>query len=304
MNRYARQIAVAGMGETGQRALLGRTVLVVGAGGLGASVLPLLVGAGVGGIDIVDPDTVALTDLHRQTLYRMPDIGRPKALAAAETLSALNPDCRIRAHVARLDPLIARRMVPKADLVIDAADMFAATYALSDLCLSLGKPLVSASVTGRAGYVGGFCGGAPSYRAVFPDLPANLQNCETAGVLGPAVATLGALQAQMCLDALLGRVPSPLGQMISLDLGNWRFSGFRFDDAPEPVRAAPEILSREQIEPEDVVIDLRKGPETRPEPPGDRRVVFVCATGLRAWRAARARLAEGHARVAIIGDGE
>lgn len=320
MNRYARQICLPEVGIEGQARLARAQVLVVGAGGLGAALLPLLVGAGLGGIRLYDPDLIEESNLHRQTLFRMSDLGRPKAQVAAETMAGLNPDCPVTPVVARLDPANAPAEIARADLVIDAADTFAISYALSDLCQAVGKPLISASVLGRQGYVGGFCGGAPSLRAVFPDLPPKLLSCATAGVMGPAVASLGALQAQMALSVLLGHQPSPLGQMLGVDLALWRISAFRFDGAPEPARTAPVVLARSQITPNDLVVELRDAQElpqlTLPQAQRlsprdldqiaakpDQRVVFICATGLRAWRAAQSLSDAGHADVAILADG-
>jgi sulfur-carrier protein adenylyltransferase/sulfurtransferase len=304
MSRYIRQTCLPEVGEAGQAKLAVARVLVVGAGGLAASLLPLLVGAGIGSLRLIDPDAIEASNLHRQTLFRMGDLGRAKAEVAAETLRGLNPDCQISTLVAQLDPILAETEIAGCDLVVDAADSVAVTYSLSDLCRLMGVPLISASVLGRSGYVGGFCGGVPSYRALFPDLPAVMQSCNGGGVLGPVVAMLGALQAQMTLSVLLGHTPSALGQMLSVDLASWRISSFRFDAAEEPARALPEVIGRTQITPEDTVIELRDAAESpalpvpqalrldaatlaafKPDP--DRRLVFVCATGLRAWRAAR-----------------
>ncbi len=317
MSRYDRQTRLPGIGAEGQARLASAQVLVVGAGGLGSALLPLLAGAGVGRLRIADPDVVEETNLHRQTLYRMADLGRPKAVAAAETLAALNPDCRAEPLVARVDPREARSLAEGMDLVIDAADSFAVTYALSDICLAAGLPLVSASVTGWRGYAGGFCGGAPSLRAVFPDLPPRAGSCAETGVMGPAVAMLGSLQAQMALSILLGSHPSPLGQLVTLDLETWQNSGFRFDRAPEPDAPGPEVVAAADLAPGDLVVELR-GEAEAPElpvpqalrrdpaqvrelrPEEGQRVVFACATGLRAWRAARELESAGHARTAIL----
>ena len=171
MSRYARQMQVPGVGAGGQARLTAAHVLIIGAGGLGCTVIPTLAAAGVGRLTIIDPDRVELSNLHRQTLYTAADIGQPKALAAATRARALNPDGQAKARAARLDPANAPGLIASADVIVDAADSFAVTYTLSDLCLAAGKPLISASVIGRAGYAGGFCGAAPSYRAVFPDLP-------------------------------------------------------------------------------------------------------------------------------------
>ena len=303
MSRYARQTCLPGVGAEGQARIEAARVLVVGAGGLGASLLPLLAGAGIGYLRLFDPDVVEESNLHRQTLFRVSDIGRPKARVAAGALAALNPACRVSAEVARLDPAIARGEIPQVELVVDAADNFAVSYALSDLCLAQGKPLISASALGRRGYVGGFCGGAPSLRALFPDLPASAQTCATGGVMGPAVATLGALQAQMVLGVVLDQQPSPLGRAITLDLESWHVSGFRFDHAPEPQSALPAVIAPAEIGPKDLVVDLRRDATVPRTLPAGQRVVLVCSTGLRAWRAAKALIASGHCEVAIVGDG-
>ncbi|WP_374292488.1 ThiF family adenylyltransferase [Paenirhodobacter enshiensis] len=303
MTRYDRQTVLPEVGAEGQRRLAAARVLVVGAGGLGSTVLPLLAGAGVGSLRIVDPDTVEETNLHRQTLYEMADIGRPKAGVAAEALRRRNPEIAVSALIARLDPVLARAEVAAADLVIDAADSFAVSYALSDVCEAQGKPLITASVSGRQGYAGGFCAGAPGLRALFPDLPMQAPDCSGGGVMGPAVAMLGALQAQMALSVLLGHRPPALGQMLRLDLASWHVSGFRFDTAPAPDDPGPEVLALSEIAADDLVVDLRHD-TAAPDPAPVQRVVFLCRTGLRAWRAARALQATGHARVAIVGDGE
>ncbi|QPC42613.1 HesA/MoeB/ThiF family protein [Kaustia mangrovi] len=320
MTRYDRQTRLPEIGAEGQARLRASRVLVVGAGGLGSTVLPLLAGAGVGTLRVIDPDEVEESNLHRQILYRMSDLGRAKAEAAAEALTALNRECHVAPLVASLDPVLAAREIAQADLVVDGADTIAVTYALSDLCHAARIPLISASVLARSGYAGGFCGGAPSYRSIFPDLPETMPSCAGGGVMGPAVATLGALQAQMALAVLLGHEPSPLGLLLSVDLQSWRLSSFRFDTAPEPDTAAPRIVARGEIGPDDIVIELRDPREApdlpvphaqrmspedvaRFEPGPDRRVVFVCATGLRAWRAARRLAARTSTPVAILAAG-
>lgn len=306
MNRYIRQSCLPEVGDAGQARLAAARVLVAGAGGLGSALLPLLAGAGVAQITLYDPDRVEMHNLHRQTLYRMSDLGQSKAEAAARHLLALNPDCRVVPSATRLDPDIARAAISDTDLVIDAADNFAVSYALSDLCRAVAKPLVSASVIGRQGHAGGFCGNAPSLRAVFPDPPPVAASCASAGVMGPAVSTLGAMQAQMALSILLGHAPSPLGLILSVDFSSWRISQFRFDGAPEPETAFPHIVARAAIRDDDLLVDLRA--DGVPDPTGlslspDQRVVFLCASGLRAWRAARLFADNGHRRVAICAEG-
>lgn len=298
MTRYARQMVLPEIGADGQARLAGSHVLVVGAGGLGVPVLQYLAGAGVGRITLVDGDHVEIGNLHRQPLYRMDQLGQPKARAAAAALSALNPDVAITPHVAWLDPASAPDWVAGADLVLDCADTFAASLTLSDICRDTGKPLITASALALSGYVAGCCGGAPSLRAIFPDLPQRGATCATAGVMGPVVGAIGALQAQMALSVLLGLTPDPLGQLISLDAARWRMGGFRFDRAPEPDAPLP-FIARSQTRADDLLIDLRT--EAAPfsadarhvppqnittlAPPAGCRVVLACATGLRAHNA-------------------
>ncbi|SEO29967.1 Molybdopterin or thiamine biosynthesis adenylyltransferase [Salinihabitans flavidus] len=298
MSRYARQTILPSIGAQGQAALARAHVLVVGAGGLGVPVLQYLAGAGVGRITLVDGDRVEEGNLHRQPLYRMDQIGQPKARAAAKALDGLNPDVTVTPICAWLDPSNAPAWVAGADVVLDCADSFAVSLTLSDLCRDAGRPLIAASALGLSGYVAGCCGGAPSLRAIFPDLPERGATCATAGVMGPVVGTIGALQAQMALAVLLKQAPTPLGRLVSLDAVDWRVGGFRFDRAEEPP-APLRFIARGQIRPDDLLIDLRREaapftPAARHVPPEDiatlnppegTRVVLACATGLRAHNA-------------------
>ena len=320
VDRFVRQRTLPEVGDEGQARLAAATVLVVGAGGLGCPVLTGLAGAGVGRIVLVDPDTVDLTNLHRQPLYRTADIGRAKAGAARAALAAYAPDTRVEAHIARLDPGNVAAFVAAADLVIDAADSFAATYILSDACQAAGKVLVSASVLGLSGYAGAFCGGAPSYRAVFPQMPRHVATCATAGVLGPVVTMTGGLQAQMALALLLGLTPSPLGLMVRVEAGRFGFGSFDFSGAPEPERIVP-FIAPETVTADDLAIDLRGLDEAPVSPlPGalrlsvaevdaappvapGRRVVLACRSGVRAARAAEALDRAGQQELALVAFG-
>jgi molybdopterin/thiamine biosynthesis adenylyltransferase/rhodanese-related sulfurtransferase len=316
--RYARQVVLPEVGGEGQARLEAARVLVVGAGGLGCALLPYLAGAGVGRITILDPDRVEEANLHRQVLYRMSDLGRPKAAAARAALLALNPHLEIEAHEARLDPANAAVLAAAADVVIDAADSFAVTYTLSDACQRAHLPLVSASVVGLSGYVGAFCGGAPSYRAVFPELPRAAASCAATGVLGTAVAVMGALEAHLTLALLLEWQPPVLGRLISVDFRSLHLGGFSFAGAVETSAPLPFIAPAE-VRADDLVIDLRGSEEAAspafpealrlsvealegasaslPEAP---RVVLCCRSGVRAWRAARALERRGRTQLALV----
>lgn len=306
MSKYARQMMLPEVGLAGQETLAKTRILCVGAGGLAAPVLQYLVGAGVGHITLVDDDVVSESNLHRQVLFSVNSIGCAKVLAAKSILSGLNPACDIAPVQAQITPENVGALIADADVILDCADSFAASYVLSDACFAAGKPMISASVLGLSGYVAGFSGGAPSLRAVFPDLPSRAATCETAGVLGPIVGVIGAMQAQMALSVVLDLSPSPLGQLLQFDAELWRSSGFRFDRAAEPTGPIWRFISRADITPTDFVADLR-GHEEAPQavvpfaqrvsaadfadqglkPAPNQRAVLCCKSGLRAYRAAQ-----------------
>lgn len=319
-DRYTRQVILPEIGASGQARIRAAHVLVVGAGGLGVPVLQYLAAAGIGRITLVDPDLVEETNLHRQPIYGG-HIGQPKARAAADVLGVLNPDVVVTPVLDWLTPANAPALVAGADLVLDCADSFAASYTLSDICLPAGKPLISASVLGMAGYVGGFCGGAPSLRAVFPDLPPTIATCATVGVLGPVVGMCGTLQAQMALSVVLGLAPSPLGQLIRHDMQGFRSAGFRFDQATEPEEAPHRFITRGELSSQDFLVELRDAEEAPlpaapfarrhqveefgpggPIPEPGQRAVFVCRSGLRAWRAADRLRPHWPGEIALLAD--
>lgn len=301
MSRYARQTILPQIGEVGQNKLAAARVLVIGAGGLAASVLPVLAGAGAGHIHIVDSDTIERSNLHRQTFFSEADYGSAKAEVAAKRCKALNSEIALEASCQSLTPANADALVSKADVVLDCADSYAASFILSDTCFAHRKPLISASVLELSGYVGGFCGGAPSLRAVFPDAPERGKTCATAGVLGSVVAMIGAAQAHMTLTLLLRLEPSPLGQMLQLDGRTLRSTTFRFEKASEPEKPL-RFTTVEALSDSDLIIDLRSVAEA-PDPahpaahrilPADvpaqlpmtsnQRLALCCASGLRAWQ--------------------
>lgn len=315
--RYARQAVLPQVGAAGQARLAAATVLVVGAGGLGCPVLSYLVGAGVGHLTIVDHDTIEETNLHRQPLYGMDDLGKAKAEIARQRLRRFNPEVDIDAVVARLSPQNAASLVAGADLTVDAADSFAVTYMLSDACQAAAKPLVSASVIGVTGYAGAFCGGGPSYRAVFPDVSVEGGTCATVGVLGTAVAVLGGLQAHLSLHLLLGLEPAVLGRVITFDAQRAVFGGFGFAGTPEPDSLVP-FIAPAAVTPDDLVVDLRSleeaplspfagaqrievdGIAALVPPAGAQRVVLCCRSGQRALMAADILRQRGVTNLALV----
>ena len=302
MSRYARQMILPEVGADGQVALTTAHLLVIGAGGLAASALPLLAGAGVGRLTIVDGDSVELSNLHRQTMFTEADQGQPKAQVAAGRCQEINGEIAVEAVTVRLTPANAPELLEGVTLVMDCADSYAVSYTLSDLCLARNIPLITGSALAFSGYAAGVCGGAPSLRALFPEAPESGASCATAGVMGPVVALIGAMQAQMALATLIGHKPNPLGQMVQFDAKTMRSAPFRFDAAPEP-EVAFGFASPEMLTDADTIVELR-GTEEAPTPAhpnairllpdqlkenlpiAEGRLALCCATGLRSWRAA------------------
>ena len=211
LEAYSRHLLLAGFGRAGQERLKCASVLVVGAGGLGSPTLFYLAAAGVGRIGIVDHDSVDLSNLQRQIIFSRDDIGKPKAVIAAQRLRSLNPMIVIEPHVKRLDEDNAESLLASYDLVIDGTDNFRAKYLINDAAFFTKKPMINGSIHQFEGQVSVFnfmqkneLG--PNYRDLFPaPPPLNLApNCAEAGVLGVLPGVIGAVQANEAIKVLSG----------------------------------------------------------------------------------------------------
>ena len=219
--RYARQIRLPEVGIDGQKRLADASVLVVGAGGLGAPALHHLVASGVGRVAFVEFDHVDVTNLHRQTLYATGDVGRPKAEAARQRLEAINPDVRVEAHATRLAADNAEALIGDYDLVLDGSDTFGTRYVVNDASVRTGTPNVFASVSRFSGQISVFgTETGPCYRCLFPDPPPPdlIPNCEEGGVLGVVPSLLGTLQTTEALKWILGLGDPLVGRLLLVDV--------------------------------------------------------------------------------------
>lgn len=210
---FARQIVMPEIGAAGQAALGEASVLVVGAGGLANAALPYLAASGVGLIGIVEPDLLEITNLHRQTLYRFPDVGRSKARLAAESLRRMHPFVKVEVFEERLHPGNAERIIDGFDFVVDGTDRFDAKFLMNDVCQLLGKPLVQASIYRMDGYIQTILPGGPCLRCQWPEEPTDgcVRTCAEAGVLGVVPGLLGIMQATEVIKLILG-LPDVLDQ--------------------------------------------------------------------------------------------
>jgi len=205
--RYSRQTVLEEIGEQGQKKLLSRSVLVVGAGGLGSAVLSYLGAAGVGRICIADGGILDLPDLQRQIIHGTKDIDRQKVLSAQDFLNQLNPDCQVDLIPECITDANIWKSISGQDLVLDCSDNFATRFIIADHCWMQGVTNVSASVLQYEGQLMTFVPGDenPCYRCFLPEMPPeeHLKVCHRAGILGSVAGVMGTLQATEAIKVLL-----------------------------------------------------------------------------------------------------
>lgn len=302
--RYSRQIQLSQIGSEGQQTLLNSKVLLVGAGGLGCTIGAQLSGAGIGSITVVDHDIIELSNLHRQILYRQHHLEQSKAEVAAAELSKINPEITVTAVIERVSASNAESLIAGHDLIIDAADNMVVSYLLSDACQQQNLPLLSASVNQTYGFVGSFCGGnnSPSYRDCFPEFPETINNCDIAGVTGPSVGIIASIQAQEAIKILLNSEHQLNNELLYFNL--WQYQIHRIKFEPSVVHQKIELVTLNQLNSDDVIIDVREVNEIEhnntylniplsglknrlDELPKNQRVACLCKSGHRAMLAAQ-----------------
>jgi len=220
VERYARHVLIPDVGMEGQRRLKNARVLVVGAGGLGSPALIYLAAAGVGTIGVVDADVVEASNLQRQVVHGVADVGRPKSESAAQTLASINPLVRVVRHDVRIDSTNALEIIGGYDLVLDGTDNFPTRYLLNDACVLLGKPNVWGSIYRFDGQVSiWWARHGPCYRCVFPEPPPPglVPSCAEGGVLGVLCAAIGSVQATEAVKLILGIGDPLIGRLMVHD---------------------------------------------------------------------------------------
>ena len=225
LERYARHIVLPQVGGPGQRKLKAAKIAVVGAGGIGSAVIPALTGAGVGKLTIIDSDTVEPANLHRQPLFGEVDAGKSKAELAAKFVRRLNHFVDVEPRQKRIALANAQELLRGHDLVIDGSDNFATRLAVSDTCVELGIPLLSAAAVQFQGQVGLFRA-RPCYRCFVGDAfdADDCDNCSELGVLGALTATVGSFATLIAIEAIVGIGADQAGQLHLFDgeALNWR----------------------------------------------------------------------------------
>lgn len=223
LSRYARHLAIPEFGLEGQKKLKTSSVLVIGSGGLGSPLLLYLAAAGVGKIGIVDFDTVDSTNLQRQILFNVNDIGQLKAQLAKEKILQLNPHIQVEVYPTAFSRENALELVAQYDVVADGTDNFPTRYLVNDACVIVGKPNVYASIFRFEGQVSVFNHlnedgtRGPNYRDLFPTPPPPglVPNCAEGGVLGVLPGIIGSMQANEVIKILSG-VGEPLSGRLFL----------------------------------------------------------------------------------------
>lgn len=280
--RYSRHIAMDGFGLEAQLKLKAARVLVVGAGGLGSPALLYLAAAGVGTIGLVEFDRVDDSNLQRQVLYSVSDVGRTKVGAAKERLLALNPHINVELHEVRLTAANAPDIISRYDVVADGTDNFATRYLVNDACVMLGKPNVYASIFRFEGQVSvfnhrdaeGHTG--PNYRDLYPSPPPPglVPNCAEAGVLGVLPGIIGSMQALEVIKIITGVGEVLTGRFLVFDALTFEARIFKIRKNPDnPVNGDNPVIT--ELIDYDEFCGVRK-----PE----RAVREISATELATWQ--------------------
>ncbi|WP_375385662.1 ThiF family adenylyltransferase [uncultured Microbacterium sp.] len=335
--RTARHTSLAALGEVGQRRLAAAHVAIVGAGGLGSPAILALAAAGVGTLTVIDDDVVELSNLQRQVLHSLGDLGRPKTASAERASAGLSPETRVNAVRERLTPANAVTLLRGADLVLDGSDTFPTREAVAAATEELGIPLVWGAIQSFDAQVTVFwstptVGDPVLLRDLYPIGSADdAPTCEAVGVLGALCLQVGALMATEGIKLIAGIGEPLIGRVLVIDGLNARQSEVALrrsattptrqvaDAAPPP---PPEISvsdAAEAIAAGMRVIDVREPVElaagmidgavsipladllAAPAAAAPGPVLVVCAAGGRARRAAAALLAAGVEATVLAG---
>jgi sulfur-carrier protein adenylyltransferase/sulfurtransferase len=328
---YSRQILLKEIGPEGQAKLTRARVLVVGLGGLGSPVMQYLAGAGIGFLGLIDADVLDASNLQRQPIYGLADVGKPKTDLARAAIAAINPAVQVETFADRFNAENALELIRRHDIVVDCSDNFRTKYLINDAAVLAHKPAVFASVYQYEGQLQVYKP-EPQHaclRCLWPDAIADgvVGNCAEAGVLGPVPGTFGALQALLTLKILLQMAGQLEGELLLLDFMN--FSSLKIKASRRAECRAPQCAHIEGLAREDrdieaswdslaaaaergfEIIDIRTVEEVAAHPsaarhipmhellanPGlladGRQALLVCATGKRSLAAAQALRKQG-----------
>jgi adenylyltransferase/sulfurtransferase len=236
VRRYSRHLIIPDVGMTGQKRLKNARVLCVGAGGLGSPALLYLAAAGVGTLGIVDFDVVDESNLQRQVIHGVSDIGRSKAESARNSILEINPYVNVVLHTERLDIDNAMEIFAQYDLIVDGTDNFATRYLVNDACVLLGKPYVWGSIYRFDGQASVFWSEyGPCYRCLYPEAPppGMVPSCAEGGVLGVLCASIGSIQVTEAIKVLTGIGEPLVGRLMIYDALEMSYRTVRVQKDPD-----------------------------------------------------------------------
>jgi molybdopterin/thiamine biosynthesis adenylyltransferase/rhodanese-related sulfurtransferase len=234
--RYSRQINLKEIGLSGQERLKNARVLCVGLGGLGSSLLLYLAAAGVGRLGLVDADTIEISNLQRQVLYRLTQVSNSKTASALEQILALNPNIQVDTYYEQLTEKNATQLIAQYDIVADCSDNFYTNYLIHDVCFTQNKPYVYASISQFQGYCCLFNGNeGPCLRCLFPNPPDPklIPSCDGGGVLGVVPGILGTIQATEIIKWILKIGHLLEKRLLMVDLLKMTFRDIRLSQNPD-----------------------------------------------------------------------
>ena len=228
IERFSRQIILKNIGTLGQKKIIQSKVLIIGMGGLGCPVAEFLTRAGIGFLGIVDSDNVDISNLHRQTLYDIGDLKKPKVKAASKKLKKINPNTKVFIYKIRLHKNNFAKIIKKYDYIIDGSDNFKTKFLINDFCLKFKKILITGAISKFDGHVFTFDfknKKSPCLRCFFQEdeISDDILNCEYEGILGTVAGIIGAVQANEVLKQILNIGKNLNGFIMILDLLNLNF---------------------------------------------------------------------------------
>lgn len=218
--RYSRQISLPQVGEAGQQAILDARILIIGVGGLGSPAAMYLAAAGAGHLVISDFDRVETSNLQRQIIHGVEDIGELKAHSASRTLASINPDMQITVLDWQLDETELLDQISQADVVLDCSDNYPTRLAVNKVCVNTRTPLVSGAVIRMEGQVATYLPDhvdSPCYQCLYGPEFEQAETCAAEGVIAPLVGVIGSLQAMQAVLVLLDLTEGLVGKLLLVD---------------------------------------------------------------------------------------
>lgn len=260
LERYSRHIILQEVGVKGQKKLLNASVLIIGAGGLGAPAALYLAAAGVGTIGIVDADEVDLSNLQRQVIHTTNDVGKAKVKSAAETMEAINPDVTVKTYRTFVDSSNIMDLIKDYDFIIDGTDNFPAKFLINDACVMAEKPFSHAGIIRFKGQLMTYVPGeGPCYRCVFKNPPPKdaVPTCKQAGVIGAMGGVIGSLQAMEAIKYIIGKGDLLTGKLLTYDALKMEFNTIKLPKDDHCAVCGDEPTITELIDYEQAVCDLK-----------------------------------------------